>query len=92
MAELHEYRRRALKIVQSPAHPLYLFTLTGRELLEIADISRVSRDDAGKLLGYQRSEVKKHVQNIVEYLNSANVLFPIFTKSAHVIPGWWPSH
>lgn len=76
MGESHEYRRRALKIVQSPAHPLYLFTLTGRELLEIADISRVSRDDAGKLLGYQRSEVKKHVQNIVEYLNSGNVLFP----------------
>lgn len=76
MAEAHEYRRRALKIVQTPAHPLYLFTLTGRELLEISDISRVSRDDAGKLLGYQRSEVKKHVQNIVEYLNSGNILFP----------------
>ncbi|MEY3227290.1 MAG: hypothetical protein RLZZ536_1909 [Planctomycetota bacterium] len=26
------------------------------------------------------------------FLAAANVLFPIFTKSAHVIPGWWPSH
>ena len=76
MAETNEIRRRALRIEQDPKHPLYLFTMTGTELLEIADISRVSRDDAGKLLGYQRAEVKKHVQNIVDYLNSGDVLFP----------------
>ena len=76
MAESNEIRRRALRIEQDPEHPLYLFTMTGTELLEIADISRVSRDDAGKLLGYQRAEVKKHVQNIVDYLNSGKVLFP----------------
>ena len=76
MAEANEIRRRALRIEQDPEHPLYLFTMTGTELLEIADISRVSRDDAGKLLGYQRAEVKKHVQNIVDYLNSGKVLFP----------------
>jgi DGQHR domain-containing protein len=76
MAEANEIRRRALRIEQDPKHPLYLFTMTGAQLLEIADISRVSRDDAGKLLGYQRAEVKKHVQNIVDYLNSGNVLFP----------------
>jgi DGQHR domain-containing protein len=76
MAETNEIRRRALRIEQDPDHPLYLFTMTGTELLEIADISRVSRDDAGKLLGYQRAEVKKHVQNIVDYLNSGRVLFP----------------
>lgn len=68
--------RRALRIEQSASHPLYLFTLSGDELLQIADISRVSRDAAGKLLGYQRGEVKRHVNEIVEYLNSDNVLFP----------------
>ena len=76
MTEVREIRRRVLRIDQDPEHPLYLFGLTGAELLEIADISRVSRDDAGKLLGYQRAEVKKHVQNIVDYLNSGAVLFP----------------
>jgi DGQHR domain-containing protein len=69
-------RRRALRVVQESSHPLYMFSLTGRELLEIADISRLSRDDAGKLLGYQRSEVRKHVQDIVDYLDSDSVLFP----------------
>jgi DGQHR domain-containing protein len=69
-------RRRALRVEQDPAHPLYLFTLTGDELLAIADISRISRNDAGNLIGYQRPEVKRHVQDIVEYLDGDNVLFP----------------
>jgi DGQHR domain-containing protein len=69
-------KRRALRLNQDPEHPLYLFTLTGEELIQIADISRISRDEEGKLLGYQRPEVKRHIQNIVEYLDSGNVLFP----------------
>src|SRR6266567_1372265 len=71
-------RRRALRVVQDPAHPLYLFTLRADELLAMADISRVARNSTGDLLGYQRPEVRKHVQNIVDYLNSnrGRVLFP----------------
>ncbi len=55
-----------------------MFALRAEELLKIADISRVSRDGASDLIGYQRPEVKKHVQNIVEYLNigTGRVLFP----------------
>ena len=68
--------RRALRLRQNRAHPLYLFCLTGDEILQIADISRLSRDDAGKLLGYQRPEVRRHVQEIADYLNSKDVLFP----------------
>jgi DGQHR domain-containing protein len=69
-------RRRALRIEQNEKHPLYLFCLTGEEILSVADISRLSRDDAGKLIGYQRPHVKRHIQDIVEYLNSDNILFP----------------
>lgn len=69
-------RRRALRVIQDPKHPLYLFTLTADELFQIADISRVSRDEMGKLIGYQRPEVKKHVKGITEYLDSGAVLFP----------------
>ena len=53
-----------------------MFTLTGKELLEIADISRISRDNAGKLIGYQRADVKRHIQDIVEYLNQDEIVFP----------------
>ena len=68
--------RRAIRIEQHPRHPLYLFTLTAAELLRVADVSRVSRDSTGALLGYQRPEVKRHVRNIVEYLDGSQVLFP----------------
>src|SRR4051812_29485766 len=69
-------KRRALKIIQDPDHPLFLFSLTGNELLQIAEISRISRDDEGKLIGYQRPEVQQHIQNIVEYLDNGKVVFP----------------
>lgn len=68
--------RRALRIEQDPEHPLFLFTLTAEELIRIADISRLSRDEDGKLIGYQRPEVRRHIENIVEYLDSGDVVFP----------------
>ena len=68
--------RRALRIDQNPLHPLYLFSLTGDELMKIADISRLSRDEGGKLIGYQRAGVRRHVQDIVEYLDQDSILFP----------------
>ncbi len=69
-------RRRALRIQQTAKHRVYLFALTGEELLRIAAISRISRDQAGKLVGYQRSSVRQHIRNIVEYLDSDEALFP----------------
>src|SRR5438477_3398605 len=68
--------RRALSIRQNDEHPLYALSLTADELLQIADVSRVSRDDVGALIGYQRDEVKSHVNEIVEYLNADDILFP----------------
>ncbi len=56
--------------------PLYQFALTSKELLAVAEISRLNRDVSGKLLGYQRPEIKKHVQTITDYLNSGSPLFP----------------
>jgi DGQHR domain-containing protein len=68
--------RRALKIVQNPQVPLYLFALAAEEIARIADVARITRDDLGKLLGYQRPEKKNHVKQILDYLNSGEVLFP----------------
>jgi DGQHR domain-containing protein len=68
--------RRALRIDQNPDHPLYVFTLTAREILAIADISRVTREKSGELIGYQRPEVRRHIQEIVEYLDAEDIVFP----------------
>ena len=69
-------RRQALRVEQDRSHPLYLFTLTSEDLRRVADISRLSRNEAGTLVGYQRAEVNRHIRNIVEYLDSGDVLFP----------------
>src|SRR3954454_5328765 len=68
--------RRALRIEQSSDSPLYVFSLTAQEILQIADISRVSRDQSGELIGYQRPEVRQHIQEITEYHDSDQVIFP----------------
>ena len=42
----------------------------------MADISRVSRDDLGELIGYQRPEVRQHIQEITDYLDSERAAVP----------------
>jgi DGQHR domain-containing protein len=68
--------RRALQLRQVADNPLYLFTLTAEEVFKVADISRVSRDHRGDLIGYQRQDVRKHVKDIASYLASERPLFP----------------
>jgi DGQHR domain-containing protein len=68
--------RRALRITQTAGMPLYMFTLTAGEIFQIAEISRVSRDDLGELIGYQRPEVRQHIQEITDYLDSGQPLLP----------------
>lgn len=68
--------RRALAIRQHPNHEMYLFALRADEILRIAAISRIARTSDEELIGYQRQEVRKHVEDILEYLNSGDILFP----------------
>lgn len=68
--------RRALKVLQNEGTPLYLFALAAEEIDLIASVARIGRSEAGKLIGYQRPEKKKHVKQIQDYLDSADVLFP----------------
>ena len=67
---------RTLRVTQTKSTPVYSFFLPAKDLLRVADISRIKRDDGGTLLGYQRGEVQRHVNEIVDYLNSRDVLFP----------------
>jgi DGQHR domain-containing protein len=55
---------------------LYIFSLTAAQILQIADISRVSRDQSGDLIGYQRPEVRQHIQEITDYLDGEEIIFP----------------
>ncbi len=69
-------RRRALCIEQTKSGPLYLLTLRADEIFEIAEVTRINRSRSDELIGYQRAEVRRHVEDILEYLNGDDVLFP----------------
>jgi DGQHR domain-containing protein len=66
---------RAVRTLQAGGVPLYAFFMFGSDVARVADISRVHRDE-GELKGFQRREVRDHVNGIVEFLDSGPVLFP----------------
>ncbi len=66
----------ALRTEQKKGVDTFACFLPGSSIMEIADISRVTRDDQDHLKGFQRKEIQSHVKNIVEYLDQGNVLFP----------------
>lgn len=66
---------RALRTQQGQDVDVYSFFLSGADVTQIADISRIHRDEDG-LRGFQRKEIRSHVNAIVQFLDSGPVLFP----------------
>ncbi|MVA26544.1 DGQHR domain-containing protein DpdB [Agrobacterium vitis] len=66
---------RAVKTQQGDGVDVYAFFLHGSDLTRIADISRIHRDEKD-LKGFQRKEIRSHVNAITEFLDSGPVLFP----------------
>jgi DGQHR domain-containing protein len=56
---------------------VFSFVMPGTQLTQIADLSRIKRDEKKhKLQGFQRAEIQKHVREITEYLDRGPALFP----------------
>jgi hypothetical protein len=66
---------RAVKTRQGKDVDVFAFFLFGSDLVRIADISRIARDE-GELKGFQRKEIRSHVNSIAAFLDSGPVLFP----------------
>lgn len=67
---------RALHTTQGQGIDVYAFFIRGADIVRIADISRIERDESDVLRGFQRPEIRSHVKGIAEYLNQGSVLFP----------------
>jgi DGQHR domain-containing protein len=67
---------RALHTTQGGGLDVYAFFIRGADIVRVADISRLGRDEQEGLRGFQRPEIRSHVRGIVEYLNQGPVLFP----------------
>ena len=56
---------------------VFSFAMPGAQLTQIADLSRIKRDEKkATLQGFQRAEIQKHVREITEYLDRGPALFP----------------
>lgn len=66
---------RAVKTTQGNNVDVFAFFLYGSDIIRIADISRIAREE-GELKGFQRKEIRNHVKSIVEFLNAGPALFP----------------
>ena len=73
---INEIVVRALHTTQGDGLDVFAFFIKGSDIVKIADLSRVGRDEDDTLKGFQRPEIRSHVKGIVDYLNKGNVLFP----------------
>ena len=67
---------RAIRTRQGSDFEVFSFFVPGGRVSEIADISRIHRDEDDKLEGFQRKDIRNHIKAIVEYLDQETVLFP----------------
>lgn len=66
---------RAIRTRQGNNSDVFAFFLHGSDIQHIADISRVVREE-GELRGFQRKEIRTHVNAIIEFLDSGPKIFP----------------
>lgn len=67
---------RALHTTQGQGLDVFAFFIRGADIVRVADISRIGRDENDAVRGFQRPEIRSHVRGIVDYLNQGSVLFP----------------
>lgn len=66
----------ALRIEQRPDAPLFAFGINGRLIQQFATVNPAHRDGKGVLEGYQRDQVRSHIKQIRDYLNSDGAMLP----------------
>ncbi len=76
MTRLSEMRLPAIEIAQGQGRVFYSFSVDGKLLPMFTTISRVRRNKANALVGYQRPEVLSHIAEIRGYLESPRPLLP----------------
>ena len=66
----------ALRVRQNTVIPLYVFGIDGRIVPQLASVDFAHRTADGTLMGYQRVRVKRHIQEIHEYLTRDDAILP----------------
>ena len=66
----------AVRAPQSKGHLVACFAASGDEISKIATIERITRNEQGRLSGFQRPQIATHIQEIKEYLNREDAVLP----------------
>jgi len=69
-------RVNALRVEQRSDIPLFVFGINGRLIHQFAAVQSAARNDDGVLVGYQRTRVQRHIQEIFNYLSQDQALLP----------------
>src|SRR5438046_1361628 len=72
----YKLRLPALEIRQTSTRTLYTFAVDGKLLPKFATVSRIHRDEAAEIGGYQRPEVISHIRAIQRYVESDDPVVP----------------
>jgi len=66
----------AVSVTLPGRRQLYAFPINGSEILDIASVSRIDRTDQGRLQGFQRDVIKRHIQEISRYIKTKDAMIP----------------
>jgi DGQHR domain-containing protein len=89
---VNELQVPAIALEQAGGKTIYAFGIDGKQVPSFACVSRIKRDDAGNLFGYQRPEVRRHIAEIRRYIESEAPLVPnavvlAFDSRVAFVPG-----
>ena len=89
----------ALKINQRSDVPFFVFGVNGRLIKQFATVQHAHRVNNGKLKGYQREKVGRHIDEILDFLKQSDSFLPnaiviSFDKQIkfNALPGLVPSN
>ena len=66
----------AIRAQQSDKHQVLSFAAKASDILQLASIDRISRDENGELKGFQRPQISNHINEIRDYLKSDDAVLP----------------
>jgi len=65
-----------LMAMQSESMKVFTFTASAQDVKKIAKIQRIAREPDGKLEGFQRPQIAKHIKEIRDYLQKPGSILP----------------
>lgn len=76
MQSKDELRLHAIETKQNAERTVYTFSVDGKMIPSFATVSRIRRNESDHIAGYQRPEVRSHIHEIRNYIESEAPMIP----------------